>query len=68
MSQRLDLLKLLLALFKLIARLKLQRETLSNANAGEYSGTCIPGARNTHRLMPQALKFGRTDALHVFEP
>jgi hypothetical protein len=30
--------KLFLALLKLVARLKLQREFLSNSNAREYSG------------------------------
>jgi hypothetical protein len=38
MPQRLNLLEFLQALFKLVARLKLQWKILSDSNAGEYSG------------------------------
>src|SRR4029077_9223321 len=45
--QRLDLLEFLLALFELIARLKLQRKILSEQMDFEYNGAARLGARNT---------------------
>jgi hypothetical protein len=38
MAQRLDLFEFFLALFKLVARLKLQRKILSEAMDFEYNG------------------------------
>jgi hypothetical protein len=46
MPKRLDLLKLLLALFELVPRLKLQLEILSEQRAREYNGPRSPRARN----------------------